>query len=457
MTTAPPPDGDEDGQRPASDGVAVAPEPPPEPPLRSGRRLRTFDSLIDVPPFRWYLVSSTGNFSALQMQQVARSFLAYYITGSFAALGFVELANTVPRLFLALYGGVLADRISRRIIIQVGQSVNAFLAAAIAALLFADQLRIEHLVLAAFCQGVLNSFVMPARQSMIPEIVGPTRLMNAFALNVFMLNVMRLGAPALAGAMIAAVGPSWVFMAMVGLNVFAVVALFPVPRTNAATRAAARGGTADGGNATPRRRDRLGLNDIKDAFRYIGREKVILWLMVIHSSTQMLSLPYQRLLSGFVDTVLSSSPEETAIRMGLLLSVTAIGALGGSLLIASLPDRRRGKLLIFSLGLFGVTMIAFAASEVLLISIGVVLVLGVGQSMRQSIANILIQSRLQDEFRGRVNAIMLLDDGLESLGVFGIAMIADLAGPQMAFGGVGLIMILYGAVLWIAKPIRDLD
>ncbi len=146
----------------------------------------------------------TGNWSAMQMQQVARSYRAYQITGSFAALGLVELANTWPRLFLSLYGGVVADRASRRVIIQIGQGFNSLNAGVIATLLFTGRLEFWHLIMMSFFQGILNSFVLPARQAMIPEIVGPQRLMNAFALNVFIMNVMRLGAPAIAGAIIAA-------------------------------------------------------------------------------------------------------------------------------------------------------------------------------------------------------------------------------------------------------------
>jgi MFS family permease len=469
---------------------AAAPPAPPGspggPPIgASTRRFKTFDSLIDVPAFRWYLLSMSGNWSALQMQQVARSYLAYQLTGSYAALGVVELANTWPRLFLALYGGVVADRMSRRIIIQVGQAVNALNAGAIAVLLFTGLLEFWHLIAMSFLQGILNSFVLPARQAMIPEVVGPNRLMNAFALNVFVLNVVRLGAPAIAGGIIAAlmvstgqnvfVSVGVVFALMALLNVFAVVGLFPVPRTDARTRAALVAATEQGAAAeaapAPRRRRgggggdgegggalaRTGLKDIKDAFVYLKGEHVIIWLMVIHSSTAMLSLPYQRLLPGFVEQVLGYTPDNSAAVMGLLLSMTAIGALIGSLLIASLPDRRRGKILAYSLALFGITLIAFSASTVLWISAGVVLLLGIGQSIRQSIANILIQSRVEEVYRGRISAIMLLDDGLESLGIFGIALMADYVGAPWALGFVGALMIVYAVVIWLTRRIRDLD
>jgi MFS family permease len=461
------------------DPLSALPDAPPP----STRRFKTFDSLIDVPAFRWYLGSMMCNWSALQMQQVARGYLAYEITGSFGALGLVELANTWPRLFLALYGGVVADRASRRVIIQLGQAVQAINVGLVAFLLFSGNLVFWHLIMMAFVQGILNSFVLPARQAMIPEIVGPNRLMNAFALNVFALNVMRLGAPALAGAIIAALmirtdgnvffSVGVVFALMAVLNAAAVVGLFPVPKTTAATRAALlqREAIAAGSDAppVPRRRgggggdgeggaiDRTGLRDIKDAFSYLKRERIIIWLMVIHSSTAMLSLPYQRMLPGFVKEALGATDDTAAAVMGGLLTATAVGALVGSLLIASLPDKHRGKILAYSLAVFGVALIGFSASTIFWLSAGIVVILGIGQAIRQSIANILIQSRVVEVYRGRVSAIMLLDDGLESLGIFGVTILADLVGSQWALGGVGVVMLLYAGGIWLAKRIRELD
>lgn len=468
---------DRPGDRPedgAPVAVAVPPLPPDAPgsavatpniPLESGRRFKTFDSLIDVPAYRWYMVAMMGNFSALQMQNVARGWLAYAITGNYTSIAFVELANTVPRLFLALYGGVLADRASRRVIIQFGQGVNAINAGVIAVLLFTGNLQLWHLFAVSFVQGVLNSFVLPARQSMVPEIVGPTRLMNAFALNAFAMNVTRTAAPALAGGIIAALMVSSggntffsvgvVFALMAAFNAAAVVALFPVPKTTARTRAALRGEDAPPTRA--RGEDRLGWQDIKDGISYLAREPIIVWLMVIHSSTAMLGIVYQRLLPGFVERVMGASRETSAAVMGSLLTVTAIGAIVGSLVIASLPDRNRGKILAYSLALFGVTLIAFAASTVFWLSAGIVLVLGIGQAVRQTVANVLIQARVDDLYRGRVSAMMLLDDPLESLGVVGIALAADIVGAQYALAGVGFLMVIYAAVIWSAKRIRNLD
>ena len=303
---------------PGSLTTAVEGAAPPPPP--SSRRIKTFDSLIDVPAFRWYLGSMMGNWSAIQMQQVARGYLAYQLTDSFAALGLVELANTWPRLFLALYGGVVADKVSRRVIIQIGQGLVALNAGVIALLLFTGTLEFWHVIMASFVQGILNSFVLPARQAMIPEIVGSNRLMNAFALNVFVLNTMRLFAPAAAGGIIAflmlrsggdvflSVGTVFALMAL--LNVWAVTGLFKVPKTSAATRAALRGETANPSRDPAQRRrlvERAGLRDMFDGLRYMRRNSILLVLMAIQSTTAMLGIVYQRMLPGFVEEVLGYS------------------------------------------------------------------------------------------------------------------------------------------------------
>ena len=425
------------------------------------RRVRTFDALIEVPAFRWYMFSQIGNQSAQLMQMVVRGFLAYHLTGSFAALGAVELASSIPRLFLAMYGGVVADRSSRRIVVQTGQVCNAVLAAALASFYFAGQLRFEHLVIGAIVQGVMNSFVMPARQSMIPGIVGRDRLMNAYALNQFGMNMLRLGAPALAGAMIAAVGAGWVYTLMAFLFVFGLVALFRVPKLDAMSREPAT--TAEDGLAPPagsyRRRgpDRGGVRAMREALVYMRGQPVLVILLFIHVVVGILALPYQRLLPGFVATVLSGGdPATTARVMGALLSFTAVGALTGSLLIASLPSRNRGKLLIASLAIFSVGLLAFASSSMFWVSAVIVMVLGLGQAGRQSLVQILIQSNVSDEFRGRVSSILVLEDGIESIGIFLIALIAQALGPQIALGGVAITLALCAGVMWLTPTIREL-
>lgn len=239
------------------------------------------------------------------------------------------------------------------------------------------------------------------------------------------------------------------FALMASLNLLASVTLFKVPAVSARERS--------GGSPSHETSHRGGLGEILDALRYLRAQRILMWMLVIHGFSSMLGLPYQRLLPGFVDVVLSSNEDETAVRMGLLLTMTAIGALAGSLLIASLPSRRRGQLLIASLTVFGITLIGFSASEVLWLSAAIVLVLGVGQAGRQSLVNILIQSHVSDQYRGRISSIMLLEDGIESAGIFAISLLAEAFGPQVALGGVGVAMLALSGTLWLTRTIRQLQ
>jgi hypothetical protein len=295
---------------------------------------------------------------------------------------------------------------------------------------------------------VSNAFTQPARQAMIPEIVGTERIMNAIGLNVFAMNTMRLAAPAIAGGLIATISPAWVFVVMSGLYALAVVTMFRVPARSKERvqrqAAAARASTdASGGGV---------LRDVRDALVYLRGHRVLRMLLIVHIFLGTFSLPYQRLLPGFVDDVLSDSADETAVRIGLLLTMTAVGALVGSFTIASLPSRNRGKLLIGSISIFGVALLCFSVSTLFVVSALVAMALGFGQAGRQSLNNILIQSNVSEEFRGRVTSVMLLEDGIESLGIFGVALIAASFGLQFALGLVACALLALAATLWFVTP-----
>jgi len=416
----------------------------------TARRFRTFDSLIEVPAFRWYLLSMMGNWSAMQMQQVVRGLLAFQLTDSYAALGGVALANAIPRLFLALVGGVVADRTSRRRVLQVGQTVSAILTIATAALLFTDQLRIEHLYATAVLQGIAMSFSMPARQAMIPELVGEERLTNAFGLNASGMNTMRLFAPAAAGVLIALVGFGWVYTLMSLLFVLAVVGMFKVPERPATSAAASTAPELQRGRRG--RGTRRGVADMAEGFRYLGRNHTLLMLLIVHLFVVVLSLTFQRLAPGFVSEVLAVNDNQAAWRLGVILTVMGGGALLGSLAIASLPNRGRGRLMIASIALFGAALLAFAISESFWVSLGIVFILGIGQAGRQSLSQILIQSHTENEYRGRISSIMMMEMGLESFGTFAIALIAAAFGAQVAFGGVAVALLVVALVVAVFLP-----
>jgi len=408
------------------------------------RNVRTFQTIREVPSYRWFLLSMIGNMSAMQMQMISRGIITYQLTGSYAALGTIELANMLPRLVFALTGGVVADRQNRRTITQMGQTFNGLVAVTLAALLFADMLTFTHLVIGSVLAGISNSFGLPARQAMIPQIVGMDRLSNALGLNASLMSTLRLIAPGIAAAVIAFVGASWVFVLMASLYFFATLVLFrvrllPDPETDIVARVA----SAQKGNA---------IADIVDALRYIVTIPVLRMLLIVDMFLGMLMFPYQRLLPGFVTDHLSGNESEAAINLGILLTLTGVGALVAALVIASLPNRNRGRLVIGSVVIFGVGLLAFSASDVLLVSCGLALLLGFGQTGRQALNNILIQSSVSNAYRGRVSSVMLFEDGIESLGIFAIAILASFVGAPIALAFTSTLLMGLAASMWFLMP-----
>jgi len=391
-----------------------------------------------------------GNMSAMQMQMISRGILTYELTGSYAALGTIELANTLPRLAFALTGGVVADRRNRRTVTQIGQTFNAAIAGALAALLFLDMLTFTHLVVGSVLAGISNSFALPARQAMIPQIVGVSRLSNALGLNASMMSVIRLSAPGIAATLIAFAGASWVFALMAVLYLFATVVLFRVKMLpDSETGTLVRQVSTQRGNAVA---------DIAEALRYIWRIPVLRMLLVVDMFLGMLMFPYQRLLPGFVADILATNDDEAAINLGILLTLTGVGALVGALVIASIPNRNRGKLVIGSVVIFSVGLLAFSASDMMLVSCGIVLIMGVGQTGRQALNNILIQSSVSNEYRGRISSVMLFEDGIESLGIFAIAIFASVVGSPIALAVTAVMLLTLAAAMWFVMPsYRRLD
>ncbi len=427
------------------------------------RGTRTFAALFEVPALRWYFASMVGNWSALQMQQVVRGYLAFHLTGSYAALGGVALANSLPRLALSLFAGVVADRASRRHVMQVSQGFNLALTGVIAALLFADALRLEHLLITAALHGVANVFSQPARLSLLPDLVGPQRLTNAIGLNVSVVNVVRLTAPAIAGFLLAWFGGAWVYVLMTVLYGLSILAMFPIPSRRArpapeppeppvtaadADPDAPEPDPAPGPSPAPKR----GAGGVLEALRYLRGEPTLILLLSVHLVVGLLSHPFQRLLPGFVAELLAADEREAAWRLGLLFWFMGAGALAGSLVVASLSNRRRGALLLFSLTLFGAALIGFSVTTQFALSAVAVVLLGVGMAGRQSLSHILIQTHVSDAFRGRISSIMMLELAFDGVGVFAISLVAGEVGIQPTLFALGLGMLLLSAAVAFFLP-----
>ena len=406
------------------------------------RNLRTFSSFKN-PVYRIYYGSLICNMAPQSMQMMARSLLLYRLTGSAAILGLMALATALPMLFLSLYGGVIADRVQKKHVIMYGQIASAAVSLGIALSLTMGYLNTERagswwiLMAASILQGIAWGIMLPSRQAIIREIVSEEDLMNAVSLNTMGMNLLRLLAPALTGFLIDAFDFKAVYYAMTGLYCAAVVFIAFMPRTSTI---AVRGGGA--------------LADIKEGFQYVWQKTHILLVLAFTLVAVLLSMPYMLLLPIFTEDILKVG----AAGMGVLMSVSGVGAIAGSLVLASLPNKKRGLMLLASALLLGVPLTGFSFSSSWSLSLALIVFIGLGQTGRMTLANTLLQYYSDDEHRGRVMSIYMMEFGLTSFGTFGAGLLAEAIGVQWSVGGLALVLIFMAILgLFFLPRLRRLD
>lgn len=442
---------------PAAGEDAAASSPPPvEAPIRGrgggGLRaitsLRTFDSFREVPSYRWFFLASLGAFGGMNMQMVARGYVAYVLTGSYTALGGIALAQALTGVFFTAIGGVAADRWPKMAVIQIGQVITALMALVIGLLLLFDMLEFWHLLASAALQGAVFAIISPAWQSVIPEVVGMDRLMNAAALNMGGMNTMRLFLPALAGWLLVVVSAAWLYFIMAGGFFFCVAFLFKVTTVAPGVAPSRDPPRADGGRGV-----RGAIDDIVDGLRYTAGHRTILVLLLANLALSVVSMPYMIMLPGFVLDVLGGGSE----LLGTLYSVAAVGALVATLGIASMPNRSRGKLMLFAAAMMGVALIVFSMSTMVWLTVLTMIFIGAGQAIRQSLGTVLLQTHVDDEYRGRVMSINMMQMNLVMVGSFLAAIMASKVGPQLAIGVLAVVLLVFALLIFAFVPrVRDI-
>ena len=384
-----------------------------------------------------------GQWIALSGQQVAQTFLVYYLTGSPAILGTTALAQGLPQLILLLFGGAFADRFQKKRLLQFGQLGGGLTALIILIGLMTGYLSKDNpgcwwlLILTSVISGICNGMALPARQAMITEIVSPEKLMNAVGLSTMGQNVCTLVGPTLAGFMIAGLGFKWVYLAMAVLYFVAVVLTNFLPASRTVIR--------KGSNT---------LRDVVEGLRYVGRNRTILAVVVFNLLCIFLSMPRLQLMPIFAIDILHVG----ASGQGILQSVGAIGSLIAAATYASLPPHNRGKMMILAgLGL-GLALTVFAFSHSYALSIAMMVLMGMGQVGHSNMGTVLVQSLAEKEYLGRSMSILLMGQASANLGTFFVGVIAEFAGAPWTLGVLGMILFTAAASsLIFLTRLRKLD
>ena len=140
------------------------------------------------------------------------------------------------------------------------------------------------------------------------------------------------------------------------------------------------------------------------------------------------------------------------------MSLSGLGAITSSIIIASLPNKKRGIMLLYSSILMGLALMGFSCSSSYYLSMGLMVFIGVGQAGRATLANTLLQYYVADEYRGRVMSIYITEFGLRSVGVFLASLLAEEIGVQWSVGGLAFILVLISFMVLIFVPrLRNLE
>ena len=407
----------------------------PPGPRRTGWRY-TFSSLA-IRDYRYFylgIVVVTGGSHAMG---IARNYLVWELTGSAKLVGVVTAGLTVPALGLALFGGVLADRFDRKLIVQTYNLTKAGIALFVALSMTFKQITWVHLLIAAVVQGAAWSFYSPARNSMIPRLVGRDRLSNAMALQGAQVSAMSLAGPALAGVLYTVIGPESLhyLIAITGLAGFWFTSKVPrLAPENTGERPAV-------------------LSDIREGLVYIKNDPMLITFLAMAVATIMLAHPFTQLLPVFVSEVYG----QEAGAYGLMIGLTGLGSLIGALMIAAVGPRRRGLLLVTGGVLTGLAVILTSAFPVYLVGLGFMVVFGFGEAARRTLNQALILEHTDDRFRGRVISLYTLSAGIIPIGVLPAGIAMDVWRSQPTVAGLGVLMVAFFLLVLVTqRRVREL-
>ena len=290
-----------------------------------------------------------------------------------------------------------------------------------------------HLVAASVLSGIIWAFSLPARQAIIPELVERHRIMNAVAISSGAMHLSRVVFPALGGLLMSTLGTAVAYYVVVVCYMAAVVLLLKVP---------AAGGGASEANASM-------AFHLVEGLSYIRRSPVLVALLLMAVVPILFGMPYQMLMPIFAEDVLDVG----ARGLGFLMAAVGLGALVGSLLVASLGDfRYKGLLLLGSVLLFGVTLILFTLSTDFYLSLILLLCVGVVNTAYLSINNTLLQINAEDQVRGRVMSIYVMTFGFNGVGVLLVGEVAEHLDAPVAVAMGGALVVLFGLVMLLRRP-----
>ena len=371
----------------------------------------------------------------MNVQMLARSQLGWDLTGSSLAVTLVGVGFAPPMLLFSLFGGVVSDRFDNKNIIQLGQLGVIAITTFIAISIFTNTITIYHLIIVSFFQGTFWAFMMPARQSIIAELVDENQLNNAVSLNAAGMSLTTMVSPAIGGLVYHYFGPGMTYVLITFFCIIAIISTSMIPKSKAKVQ----------------KKSKV-LGEIKEVFIILKDNTLLLYLIMLALVTTLLSLPTRTLFAPYASELLSGG----ALEVGLMLASIGGGALIGTLIAASIPQKtKKGKFILLTSLLSGLSILVLGFSSITIFSIFLCFFLGLGDAGRRSLNPSMIIEKTPNEYRGRVMGFYAMSFGFIPLGAIPMGIISDKYGVNIAFIFSGLALILFTMLLTNRKVIRN--
>jgi len=384
--------------------------------------------------YRLYFSGQLVSLAGTWMQMIAMSWLTYRLTNSTLMLGLVSFAGQIPILAVAPLGGVLSDRFDKRVMMLWTQWLSLLQASLLAVLTLAALVQPWHLILMSLFLGLINAIDTPTRQSFVVDLVDRREdLPNAIALNSFTMNSARFLGPSIGGIVVALAGEGVCFL-FNALSYLAVILALSAMRTQHHSR-----------THLP------AVEAMRQGYHYAFGIPQIRQLLYVVAAASLFATPYAVLLPYFAREVYAGGAQT----FGFMAASAGAGALLGTLYLASRKtvaglDRVIGNALLSA----GLAVAVFALSDVLMLAIPALAILGFSIISIVASSNTLIQSIVKDDMRGRVMALFTMAFlGLAPLGSLSAGWVAQHFGAPATLLGCAFAILASGiAFIRMRRP-----
>ena len=398
---------------------------------------------LRYPAYRWFWIGTLASVGSSQMRMFAIAWYIYYLTEDTLYLAYAGLAGAVPTILLTVVGGVIADKMDRRLLLGIANAFNTSMTILLATLIATDVIEPWHILAYAFIEGFAWAVHGPAHEALYPALVDSSALNSAVALDAATWNATSIISPFLAGFIIAHVGMAACFYITAGGFFVMVIVVFMLPHIKQPK-------TEGGVRAT--------LDAIMAGLRFIKGRSIFVFLTGLSFSFTYFVMSWTFLMPVFSKDIL----EIGADGQGNLLMLMGIGALLASIRMSTLEHiQQRGFLVICAGAMTGLLIAAFALTSEFVgsyfLAMGIAFFIGIFETAFINTCISSVQILVPDEFRGRVMAFYTMTWSFISLGGAQHALVAKIIGAPtaLAIGGFIFTAIALGPAL-LSRQVRNL-